>query len=291
MNSISREITKYTLANEIRLQRAVHRGSFLILEGGSDCRLMRRFVDEEECEIINSIGRDNVIDAIDILTDVKFSGAVGVVDRDYFLYLGGVEESKNLFFTDENDVEIMIAASAAMNNFLGEFGSKAKIDAKERATGIPIGEVLFTAAAPIGALRLISLENGWNLKFHDMKYKFVSNMAIEIDIGKMVNHIIGRSDFDARMSYDEVVTKIAKKLELGDEKKMLCNGHDFVRILGRALKSEIGNDNSFDGDASCELLEKTLRLSYDYQEFKKSRLFSKLSEWEEITKYTVFKTV
>lgn len=72
--SLRQELNAYTVANDIRLNRQQHRGSFLIVEGPDDARLMRKFIDTS-CQLVVAFGYDQV------------SGAIGILEADGLISL------------------------------------------------------------------------------------------------------------------------------------------------------------------------------------------------------------
>lgn len=68
MISIARHMDEYDIAQEIRLERKVHKGSFLLLEGDTDIKRFSRFIDEAKCSIVNCYGRRRAIAATEMLS-------------------------------------------------------------------------------------------------------------------------------------------------------------------------------------------------------------------------------
>ena len=67
----------------------------------------------------------------------------------------------------------------------------------------------------------------------------------------------------------------------------LC--HDLVCILSVGLRKLIGTNNT--SDVSPEIIERALRLSYEYDHFKQSLLFQEIVDWEcKNVSFKVFKT-
>ena len=58
----------------------------------------------------------------------------------------------------------------------------------------------------------------------------------------------------------------------------VCCGHDLVHILAVGLQKAIGTHSA--QTASAELVEKWLRLAYEYAHFRKTQLYSSIQQWE-----------
>ncbi len=120
------------IANECILSRANFLGTLLIVEGPSDSRLFKKFSDQSACKTIPAGGKRHAIDAIDILDKRGLSGALAIVDADYF-HLDRVKlSSKNVLLTDEHDLELMLLLSNALDNVLDEHASPAKLPFRKR---------------------------------------------------------------------------------------------------------------------------------------------------------------
>ncbi|MGY6697596.1 MAG: hypothetical protein ACXIUW_16435 [Roseinatronobacter sp.] len=267
----------------------MHNGSFLLLEGDSDASLLKKFIDQSECALIVCSGKENALEAITILTQSHFEGVLAILDKDFSDIIGFPEFEGVVLFTEHNDAEIMIMSSAALDDVLLEFGIDDRKKALEKAAGQPICDIIFEASAFLGTLRLLSLREGWNLRFEGMTYKFLDANSYELDELRTVNHITGRSDRRPALSVDEVVQMVAVEMEPRCKKDEICCGHDCVRLLGRALHRRIGNTNQFNNDDGAKNLEKILRIAYNMDHFRHTKLYHDICEWEACSGYSVLR--
>ena len=288
MNSIQEEISGTTIAGEIRLERAVHDGSFLLVEGSNDAKLFKKFCDPQECSITICFGRERLLEAITTLDRIHFAGALGIADRDFSELLSNPEFEGKVVFTDENDIEIMILCSPALDNLLNEFGAEDQISDIVNAGGKPVCEQIFNAASFLGTLRLLSQVEGWSLKFEGMTYQFIDRNSYSLDEPRTVEHVVGRSQQRPNMTGDEILTKIRDQLSKIDSPKKLCCGHDCVRVLGRALRRKIGKTSEFDNNNGAKILGHILRLAYEFDFFQQTSAYQEIRKWETLTGYNVF---
>lgn len=289
MSSVKAEISGQTLANEVRLERSMHKGSFLLLEGDSDASLFKKLIDKSKCAITVCAGKENALEAITILAQARFEGALGILDKDFSDLIGYPEFEGVVMFTEHNDAEIMIMCSAALNDVLLEFGVDDKKQALEEATGQPICDVIFDASAFLGALRMLSLREDWNLRFEGMTYRFLDANSYELNELRTVQHITGRSDNRPALSDEEVVRMAKAESEARGNKHEICCGHDCVRLLGRALHRRIGNTNLFNNEDGARNLEKILRIAYNMDQFRHTQLYRGVCEWEANSGYSVLR--
>jgi hypothetical protein len=62
------------IANEIRLRRSQHRGTFVIVEGRNDRLFYERFVDIQQCKFVVADGKEKVCEIYVFLTQMAFWG-------------------------------------------------------------------------------------------------------------------------------------------------------------------------------------------------------------------------
>ena len=158
-NSIEKGIDEKSIVSEILLLRSQFRGSILLVEGQGDVLLYGKFVSKTECQVINAFNRSNVEGALYILHDRDIGGVLGIVDRDYEEASGRGGKGGNVVYTEENDVEMMILCSPALEIVLAEYGSRTKIEHVEGKEGKAVRALVFEAAAVVGAVRLLSKRN------------------------------------------------------------------------------------------------------------------------------------
>src|SRR5229473_6176198 len=111
------------LANEVRLKRSQHKGSFLIIEGPDDSRFYRRFINDKECHPLVAFEKQSVIAAIRLLDADGFNGALGLVDTDFDLLDGVTIPTPNLIRGECHDLEAMLVSSPALEAVLHELAS------------------------------------------------------------------------------------------------------------------------------------------------------------------------
>jgi hypothetical protein len=288
MSTIKAEISAQTIANQIRLERAAHLGSFLLVEGDADARLFKKFVCPECCSVVVCVGNANVASTLFILREGKFLGVLGVADRDYGDLLGGVADPDDLILTDENDCEIMVLCSDALDNVLREYATVGKCAAEAALRGKPVRDLIFDASAVIGAVRIVAQQRDLPISFKGQTYQFESNSEYTINLDRTVQHLIARSPALTGVKWDEVASAARELLKAGHPAKKLCNGHDCIRVLGRALKAKLGTDNQFNSEDRAGDLGKVLRLAYERAYFEATGMNKKMKSWETSTGFNIF---
>ena len=160
MLSVREGVDGISIANQVRLERAAHAGSFLLVEGNGEESVFDRFCSDDMCSIVVCVGKPNLLEAIGELWNSGFAGALGVVDRDYFEFIGYPEIEGDLVYTEENDFDIMIMNSDALTKVMVEFGNNKRMTETTERKGKSVRELVFSSASVIGALRKVAQQNG-----------------------------------------------------------------------------------------------------------------------------------
>ena len=287
MVSIRDSIDGISIANNIRLLRSTHQGSFLLVEGSTDAGVMKGFCQSEHCIIVVCVNRSNLIDAMNELGKSIFPGIIALADRDYATFTGFPRVQGKVVYTDENDLELTILHSPALSEVLEAFASKTKIDKTARESKREIVELLCESASVVGTLRLMSHRKGWNLRFEEMTYQFKRGNSFHLDERATVKHLLGRNEMWGKLGEEVLVAEVENRDQLDGQHKDLCSGHDCVHVLGRALRNAIGNEGGFANPKGVVRLEAVLRLSYKFRHFRTSSAYREMREWEGLTGYRV----
>lgn len=264
------------IAAEVVLLRAAAERAILIVEGWSDDRLFRKFLDSDNCELVIAHGKENALRAIELLERNGFEGVLALVDLDYDGLRGEVRNSDHIVYTEEHDVECMLVKSRALDSVLMEFGSRKKLESL-RLSGVDVREILLNAVRPIGVARYISLSEGIDLTFKGINYKIIDKKKLVVSEESLVKELYNNSGRH-RSKECELVKRIMSQEFEGLDPWVVCCGHDVVAALVKALQHVLGSHNS--GSFDVEALEAHLRLAYDSRDFAKSKIFQYIRAWE-----------
>jgi hypothetical protein len=271
-------ITGHVIANTIRLARDQFAGSFLIVEGPTDARFFKRFVDSNTCKVIPAYGKKNAIVGLSLLEQEKFLGVLAVIDADFMQLEGKLPDSQHLLLTDTHDVETMLIKSPALETVLNEHASETKVIAFIQRTGKDVRERLVESGMPIGYLRWVSLTENLSLKFEDLEFtEFLDRNSLAINVQKLIRSVRNKSmRLDLEESY--IRNRMEQmKHEMHDPFHVCC-GHDLVCILSFGLRRALASKQLH--DVKPDYLEKDLRLSFTFSYFRETQLYSSLQKWE-----------
>ncbi len=283
------ERTGDDIANEVLFERAKYNGPVLLLEGDNDVKFFRRFVENAEMLIIPGWGKENVLDAVEILeSDGIVQGFLGIVDADFGHVDDSLPTSQNVVVTDDHDVEMMIIRTKAFDEVLSELGSKKKVckfPDRERE----IRDKLMQKALVVGHLRHLSVTDDLRLRFEGLRFEgFINRDTLKMDKNKMINNVFQLTK-NPQLEQEDIRDRFLKLVE--DHNKdpyQICCGHDFVAIFGIALRKVIGTKS--EKVASPEVLSSMLRLAYDSEDFRQTNLYSDAKRWSKRNQgYDIFR--
>jgi len=264
------------IANSVRMNRSLHFGTFLIVEGNTDIRIYERFINETHCIVIPAYGKDNAIGALDILEKNSFDGVLTIVDADFWRLDGIKLNSTNLLLTDTHDLETMLLSSGALEKVLSEFGSIPKI----KELGKPVPELLLESGLSIGIFRWLSspTKDNLSLKFKGLSFEnFVSKKTLSIELDTLIKEV-EKHNSHKKMDIKLIKGKIEKTQIEKHDPWQVCSGHDLIEILSIGLKYLFGNHRS--KHISTEAVDGILRVSYDYSFFSLTKLHKSIINWE-----------
>lgn len=272
--------------------RTSFKGSFLIVEGDTDYRLFEKFIDTTSCNLEYIKGKDNVIETIKILEIRGFNGALAIVDADLEYLLGFKYKSLNLLRTDTCDIESLMLKSPALEKILTEKTDRSKLIKFLGRRNLR--DILVNSAKYVGFIRYLSIKNSWFLKLSGLRfYKFINKKTLEIQKKNLVNMIISNSQ-NVKISVSQIQSETIKVEKQLLDPWLVCNGHDLIEILLIGYLRVFGKHifrvkkNVFYQKLEKDDLAAYLRLAFEIQYFKQTKLFKEIRKWESNTKrYTI----
>lgn len=244
----------------------------------NDEKLFRRFVEDSEMPIIPAWGKENVLNAVEILESHDgVQGFLGIVDADFGHVDGSLPTSENIVVTDDHDVEMMIVKTKAFSAVLRELGSRAKVrNFPDRERGIR--DALMQKALIIGHLRHLSVTDDLRLRFEGLRFeRFVDRNSIKMNVDKMINNVFALTR-NPQLEMEDIRDRLLELVkDVTDDPYQICCGHDFIAIFGIALRKVVGSLAKQERDP--QKLGVALRLAYDSEDFRQTKLYSDAKQW------------
>lgn len=286
MISIARDLDAFDIAQEIRQERQVHKGSFLLLEGDKDIKRFGKFTDEARCSIVNCFGRENLIGAIEILYEDAFPGALGLADADFDRLNGELNSHEGLIFSECHDFDLDVACSTVMDRYLAEVAHDDKCE--EHGGVIGIREWLFKASKPLSVLRFISHIQKLGYRLTDIRHRDILAENSEINVDLMVESVSLGKNSDVKQK-NHLKGMVNSHLQKVYDAYQITNGHDFLTMLGIALRSKLSDRHAAQTWGSE--VELHFRLSYSDEDFAATPTFAAIVNWQdENPPYIILKT-
>ncbi|MEG3093171.1 hypothetical protein [Sphingomonas sp. PB1R3] len=275
MKSITKYIDGWDIAQEVRLERKVHKGAFLFVEGDTDYKRIRKFIDEVNCSVVVCFGRDNLEEAIDLLEDEGFPGILGLADADFDRCgWGNPSTADNIIYSVSHDFDLDWMTASVIAAYLGEFGDSQKIEALGGSAAVL--EIAKRRLEPLSILRSLNQRGIIRMKLSDVDIAAAYN-GQNIDVSVLVANISRgiNSTQPARTALEQRIASEMGQARLWDQ---FTNGHDTCGMLGIMLRSEIGSrrdSNTYDREIAAHV-----RLTYSINEFCSSQLRRDIESWE-----------
>lgn len=254
--------------NDIRLSLNTPKGSkivWILVEGEHDCKIYPKFFDKDKTkvEFING-GKAALTQALKVLSE-ETEQVIGIQDADFLHLNKRYPQVKNLFYTDYHDIEMtMLSFEEARINLLTEYQMQDKQEA--------IWKNVLEEASYIGYIRWYNDINDSEINFKGLKY----GGMIGLDSGKihliksqLLEELNKRSKNKKEHLTEELIARFIEEKNTNDSLN-LCNGHDATDLFSLRLGGKI-SANSF---------VKDLRLSFTNEQFRRTKLYKQLQEWE-----------
>jgi hypothetical protein len=285
MISIAAGMDEFDIVQEIRFERQVHKGSFLLLEGPEDLLRFTRFTDEKLCSTVNCFGRSNLINAIKLLYEDGFAGALGLADADFDRLTGQIEVHEGLIYSDTHDFDLDWVCQRTLHRYLQEVGDPGKCVAAGNAPGVIV--LLLAATKPLSVLRYVNHHQNLRYRLSGVRHiEIVDNGVVEVDL--LVKHV-SQGAFGSKQNKQRLKQLIQGHLNSPYDPLQLTNGHDFLAMLGIALRDKLGKrllPQTWQSEVQIHF-----RLAYSEEDFMRSGVFKAIVKWQENnTPYIILKS-
>jgi hypothetical protein len=183
-----------------------------------------------------------------------------------------VVPSSTIFYTDTHDLETLLL-SKRLHTLLGEVAAATKVEAFEQSEGCAVAAALIRRAEAFSKLRFLNdVRPGLGVgmdSFSPWKY---------IDTGSWaVDEIRLQTDFAAACGHTHasLLALLGGIPQLNSWRDV--QGHDALTILSIGLRQKLGDGKQVGEKQLCS----SLRLAFSEEDFKSTRLYIDLKNWEQ----------
>ncbi len=279
---------------------------FVMVEGGTDEDLWKRFCSEKDCTLFSADGKRNITDALDITNNRGLTGVAGIVDADYELITKSEKLRQDNLLYDEcfPDAELMILDSAALTDVL-----KVKFYLDDDPDIKKLADLLQTEAKRLamefGYFRLLNELERYGISFKEFWESRCDDFDEFVDVEHIDSIQFRRKCFAIRLTefhnagrkrgqaewieHWELLEGVAQLKQVDKFQTpniQLCQGHDTVALIAYLMptmfKSVFGSSLPSDFNEFCDRLklEKKLRNKYMKEHFITTTLCESIKNWQ-----------
>lgn len=274
MISIAKYMDEYDIAQEIRLERKVHKGAFLLLEGDTDIKRFGIYVDRKACSIVNCYGRDNAVKTITLLYEEGFLGALGMVDADFDRILDVLDKHEGIIYSETHDFDLDWAGqSHVLEKYLLQVGDQDKI--RRYGSVTEIIQILLDGLKPVSVTRLLN-QTG-KIRYRVSHIDVSSCMrGFSVDLEQYIALVMNsqRDEAGKRHLQSQIESLARENFDL----YQITNGHDFHCALGSSLRSDLGCRR--EAHTWGREVEMHVRLSFSDSDFIRTCAYTHICEWQ-----------
>lgn len=242
-------------------------GCFFLVEGPDDHRFWKRHLSSQTVSIVDCQGKQHLLGAVDRICQTNFPPVAGVYDPDFDRLHGLIHFPDLLVPTDENDLELTLIASEALNALLYEFGDAEKIADFETVHQVSVLQHLEQTSKNFGQLRFLNAKLQHRVDFAKLSpHRFVAVDSWNLDRTSLVSEYARLSGLTA-VDVDALIRRHCTQTPNWS----MCQGHDTISILRAGLRSRIGKTQIGEEDVL-----RVLRIAFSRELLQKSRMYRAL---------------
>lgn len=268
--------TPADLQAELKMMRQTYADVVIVVEGDTDVRFLRKFV-ENGISIIIARGRENAHALLEREHDPLL---VAFVDSDF----DRIEErdptrgDQRICAYDYHDMETMLVSQGVVASVLAEYADSTKVDKFNADIG-EVMEALAAALIPLAALRIANERGVFGLKFDGLKMKrLIPRGSTKMDEGDLLKKVFSKSSAQGIHFCREAVKMERDNVNIDEYHDLeIIRGHDVAELLGWWLQNLLGGLNGKTGGG--ENIESAFRLAFGIDQLRRTDWFQTVSNW------------
>jgi hypothetical protein len=275
MLSIMSHMDARDIAQEVVMERMVHKGSFVLLEGKTDIKRFRPFLASNECSMVSCNSVLKAIDVLKILIQRGINGVISIIDADFSRVRGHDRTTPNTIVSENHDLDLDWINTRSLSRYLDEVADDAKVASLGGKNAIVAA--IHATLRPVSAARLLNKKGVFRFRTSGIDVAEFYSHGNDI-CADYVLALIAAGYVDASQK-DWIELEIRSEMNRPKEDWQMTNGHDFCAALGAMLLSDIGNRKV--PQCWSSEIETHIRLAFDKDDFLSLRLFQSVSSWED----------
>ncbi len=248
----------------------------LVVEGKSDIRFFRSLFNHENIKIESIDGKKQLITSMQNFIESYRNKVLSICDAD-FDHIERMEDERKLsdiYLTDFHDSEVMMLKSNSLNSFIDEFSQSDKILYLKSN----LLKKSFNASKTLGLLRYINFKNDMKINFKKLNFSQFLNIDpltidININLEILVDILISRSP-KFTSSKEELLNQYNEYIKNDYDDCQINCGHDLTNIIAYIFRQK---EISLETNMDINKVESALRLSYQKDYFKETKLYKNIN--------------
>jgi len=297
-NSIIKHLKPSDIANEARMKRGPaerrtgEKLAIVIVEGCADQLLYTTILDISKCLVITAFGKNNAIQALQILLTDNTPGVMGLIDDDFDSLEGRNLRSANLTVSDTHDLETLLFVASSLDKFLNTLLLPEK---REYLVVLceNVRKKLIELGSPIGFVRWLFKKENMLIDFRSVSFRaFIDHRRLTVDLDSCVEEILSRNG-GCRLSKQDIQIRLHKLIKTAPYPWSLCQGHDLVKILLLIMPQLLSAYSPSNRDEARMYIDQIqqkipteariteqLIMCYEQDEFRKTNIYTDIKKWE-----------
>ena len=237
MLSITSCMDERDIAQEVVMERMVHKGSFVLLEGKTDVKRFRPYLCADECSIVSCHSVRKATGVLKRLIGRNVAGVLAVIDADFSRVQGITLENANTVVSKNHDLDLDWISTSCLARYLNEVGHDAKIAALGGCDAIlrDVHETL----QPVSTARLLNAKRVFTFRTSGIDVGRFYKHGKDIT-GDYIDALVAAGYVDASRR-DWIELKINSEMKTPKDEWQMTNGHDFCAAIGSMLRRDIGS--------------------------------------------------
>lgn len=263
------------VARHIRMERQSDKSrSIVMVEGGTDIKRFKQYVDNSKCILVNCWGRPKALEAVSLLQQKPPAGIIAILDADFDRMLNRLSKDVRVVYSDRHDFDLDWITPDILGLYLEQVGEDSKVVAHGGASAI--FDKIVDGLRPISSARHLNAKRLIPYKVSHLNAgDYFLNFSVRLD--RYIDDLIGKATINEQQK-KELRVAIESNAQGNHDLLQFTNGHDFHCALGASLRCELGARKEAQSYGSeCEL---HFRLVFNNDKFKETKLYKSILSWE-----------
>lgn len=254
----------------------------VVVEDDNDCIVLCRITDTSRAKLVPGYGKAAVETAMSrVMQQSQPLGVLAILDRDFVGMGLPRHSSSDVIYTLLYDLEAELLAVGDVAERVAAAHSSG--DAWRRVHeigGLALLDWLVDSCAPLGAVRFLSVTQGYGLPLRRFPIEEFVSVPDGADTRRLCELALQRGSTLAP-TLDALHIEVEEVLARTSDPIDLCSGHDLFRALSLVVRNTLG------GNASGDTLERSVRTTANVEHLGATGLYEEIVRWQDSARRVV----